>query len=1177
VQSYPDVRDTFGLRRVSPGGGQSGTGANTGINVNITDVDWSVEQTSHQYSEISRGIGKGREQQYSDGDSVHFSERLSLSSETPQLDDVSENGENSSALSSSSFHGVGMPVSPDNIISGLKHNLHHNMSKTKIDSGSNNNAVIAAAGSNGTVVVWNASRLCSPNEIEDAVSQPANSTAEGRNWYKQHNAVSASSMAYQPEAILSEHTRAVNRLVFNPNPRCSGLLLTASQDATVKLWERRIVSGPSQSYAHEVGKEKGRGSTSYSSLQKQRSRNLRGLTSWLGLSTPSSSQSEPESAPPMRFQPSWRCVATFRPKSGPVRDVKWSPFLENVFGMVTDSGYLIIYDIRVRVRPWISFIAHAEEATSLDWHSTRPYIIATGGGRDRSVKVWDIENGMVGEVDDMGSVGSLNNAKHNSNSCRSEESGNSSVSGASSAPVPSQIGTGTSIAGGTSIGHSNIVQSGPCLMMDNSSHSPPGTNHMTSRSSLSSLSIKRTSSTGRIQSNSMSSGRHQSSPRKLPAIHLHTLSVARPVTRILWRPPTICDVFSSNEQSILDPHDSMICVATAPISAYAGDSGLIGLWSYHRPFMPLSIVEGHNEGPVNDFVWYDTPASAENPNGIDIDKTRKVVLNRHYSQVTRRSIHSRKERDTPKRKVLGYPRTVMDHAAQSGWGSLPMPSVSYKHSEKSIGPGENKYDRNNSSIVDTNGKNRVSNGQSLGLWQHLISVGKDGNCLIESLARGLRPIEQVPSSVLAFSHSPALQFDTGSLQLVSVHQNVPSGEENDFALTGLCCNVKAPGIFEEVAPKKFREVNTADKKCFSAKVEIQKEPSHTPKLVFSLLDYNRNTTSQSVSDDSSQSRANPIAPELLNIAYFAKNYDLRRNQRLSTKTALCASNSKIAQLRSGCGDLARMWKILETLLSGSGFEELSSTESIPLTRTALGSVLWSTVCSLLLERAERADVQTCVAICEVFEILGPGESRDGELCSFIVSKSNEAEQCEMDIELVREWYLSYIDILHRKCLFSEATSLIRTCRDPVVAALNQNSTTIHESCPSCGKQLQGVTTIVDDIATNNGDFGGGNSNKSLILTTQRACKNCRRRIGQCFLCHLPVKDLFVWCPGCGHGGHLACAQEWFGGVDSYGEPSMRPQEFCPTGCGHKCNFSKKMWNSPSKRHSLSSTSQMAIA
>jgi len=65
--------------------------------------------------------------------------------------------------------------------------------------------------------------------------------------------------------------------------------------------------------------------------------------------------------------------------------------------------------------------------------------------------------------------------------------------------------------------------------------------------------------------------------------------------------------------------------------------------------------------------------------------------------------------------------------------------------------------------------------------------------------------------------------------------------------------------------------------------------------------------------------------------------------------------------------------------------------------------------------------------------------------------------------------------------------------------------------------------------------------------------------------------------GCGHGGHLACAQEWFGGVDSYGEPSMRPQEFCPTGCGHKCNFSKKMWNSPSKRHSLSSTSQMAIA
>jgi hypothetical protein len=52
----------------------------------------------------------------------------------------------------------------------------------------------------------------------------------------------------------------------------------------------------------------------------------------------------------------------------------------------------------------------------------------------------------------------------------------------------------------------------------------------------------------------------------------------------------------------------MIAVSTAPIKgASAGGSGMISLWSYHRPFMPLSIVEGHKEGAVADFEWLDTP------------------------------------------------------------------------------------------------------------------------------------------------------------------------------------------------------------------------------------------------------------------------------------------------------------------------------------------------------------------------------------------------------------------------------------------------------------------------------------------------------------------------------------------------------------------------------------------
>lgn len=67
-------------------------------------------------------------------------------------------------------------------------------------------SIVAAAGSNGVVVVWCARRAF----------------LEGGD---------ASSMTnQQPEAILSQHSRAVNRLAFHP--RRPGLLLTASQVST---------------------------------------------------------------------------------------------------------------------------------------------------------------------------------------------------------------------------------------------------------------------------------------------------------------------------------------------------------------------------------------------------------------------------------------------------------------------------------------------------------------------------------------------------------------------------------------------------------------------------------------------------------------------------------------------------------------------------------------------------------------------------------------------------------------------------------------------------------------------------------------------------------------------------------------------------------------------------------
>jgi hypothetical protein len=65
--------------------------------------------------------------------------------------------------------------------------------------------LVAAAGSNGTVAVWSARQA----------------------FFSEGNGGSSTLANQQPEAILSQHTRAVNSLAWHPSR--PGLLLTASQ------------------------------------------------------------------------------------------------------------------------------------------------------------------------------------------------------------------------------------------------------------------------------------------------------------------------------------------------------------------------------------------------------------------------------------------------------------------------------------------------------------------------------------------------------------------------------------------------------------------------------------------------------------------------------------------------------------------------------------------------------------------------------------------------------------------------------------------------------------------------------------------------------------------------------------------------------------------------------------
>lgn len=115
-----------------------------------------------------------------------------------------------------------------------------------------------------------------------------------------------------------------------------------------------------------------------------------------------------------------------------------------------------------------------------------------------------------------------------------------------------------------------------------------------------------------------------------------------------------------------------------------------------------------------------------------------------------------------------------------------------------------------------------------------------------------------------------------------------------------------------------------------------------------------------------------VAPEVLHISRFAAMYILYPDSRLRTRVDLCHHNGDVAeQLR--CGALARMWRSVASMLSGSGLDELPLKGSSLKPMNVMQYTLLPTIKSLLEERADAGDVQTCVALCEVLQVIQPDQ------------------------------------------------------------------------------------------------------------------------------------------------------------------------------------------------------------
>jgi WD repeat-containing protein 24 len=200
------------------------------------------------------------------------------------------------------------------------------------------------------------------------------------------------------------------------------------------------------------------------------------------------------------------------------------------------------------------------------------------------------------------------------------------------------------------------------------------------------------------------SGSYQGTTSRHKAGTLQVLSMSAAVTKLRWRPPA-GDSFSVEGEEDLDRHDSMLCVATARLST-SGGSGVLSLWSFHRPFMPLSVVEGHEEGAVTDFVWLDTP---------DFKMKQKKSPYLVQSDV---GLSSKKD----------PPRHAKSQSSGAHDGCYPVGRTSSRESEST------QYEQKDKDTLDD--KSRASS--EIFIWQHVLSVGRDGRCLLQSFARGKR-------------------------------------------------------------------------------------------------------------------------------------------------------------------------------------------------------------------------------------------------------------------------------------------------------------------------------------------------------------------------------------------------------------------------------------------------------
>ncbi|CAH0519228.1 unnamed protein product [Peronospora belbahrii] len=193
----------------------------------------------------------------------------------------------------------------------------------------------------------------------------------------------------------------------------------------------------------------------------------------------------------------------------------------------------------------------------------------------------------------------------------------------------------------------------------------------------------------------------------------------------------------------------------------------------------------------------------------------------------------------------------------------------------------------------------------------------------------------------------------------------------------------------------------------------------------------------------------------------------------------------------------------------SGIANVRGNSSIIMNGSAvmgdLGHLRDDVLKELLEYYTEIGDLQTCVTI------------------AVVASKVTNVEKV-MGKTWLQHIYMHYIDLLHQLQIYTTANELVANCSDQSIRQMNMKSTSIYFNCARCSKPLESA--------------GPSELGMPVLI-----CASCSNAATLCSICQLPVRGLYVWCPVCAHGGHLDHLTEWF-----------VLETVCPTGCSHCCSL-----------------------